>query len=1062
MHRNRVLLEQRIERTLRERIQPAIFEPLRKLDVAIWRVPAEQPSVVGEPVPYSQVKWDEFTPTREGEPWGSAWETVWFRFATTIPSASDLPELAKLPLSSTDVLEARVDLGWKQHSPGFQAEGLVRDSNGRTIKAINPFNTWIPVPQPQPSEPQDLSFSVEAAANPILLDVPPFQPNFEGDKLTASRKPIYSLAQAELGIRREAVYQLSLDIAVIYELIHARTELDAFGWKALAALSDALDALDLTDIPSTAEAARAILAPILATPAHSGALTLSAVGHAHIDSAWLWPIRETRRKVNRTLANVIRLIEDGQPITFAFPAAQHMVWLEEDDPELFERVKAAVKAGKIIPVGGMWIETDAILPSGEAMARQLIEGLDYIERTFGVTCHELWLPDSFGYSASLPQIAAEAGIHRFLTQKISWNETNTFPHHTLAWEGLDGTRIFTHFPPADTYGSDLSGDQVLHAADNFKDRDRASVELLPYGYGDGGGGPTREMLERMTRMEDFALSPRVVPDTPQRFFEAAEAEAAERNALPVWVGELYLERHRGTLTSQIQMKTENRACEALLREAELWCATAAARGLIDYPYDELRTAWHSLLLSNFHDILPGTSVAWVYREVAELHQQIRETCERWISRALEALAGDGATTSDAESTLLVNATSFARGGVPALGSAPAPTPETEPAAPAEQLALDETEEGAVTITNGTLELEFNTRGECTALRDGQGINYVPSEAAAGTFQIYQDFPAMWDAWDIDPTFRGSEREIAFESVSTQREAGKVSVSAQAHVDNSLVAVTWSLTQGAPYVDLHVSVDWHDQEKLLKLAFPVAIHTHRAQYEAQFGYQTRSTHRNTSWDDSMFEVGAQRWVRLANATRSLAIINRATYGWSVQRVQRADGRSTYQRVQATLVKSARYPDPLQDQGRFEWDFRIYPGASVAQATAAGQALASPARELVGQAFEPLLRVEGAVVESVALAPDRSGDVVIRLYEALGGDSLAHVEIPGAQDVWQTDLRYRRIDGESTVRVAPTTRTEAGLDIELSPFQIVTLRATLGNEVGAGAQSAVNTNETEGEK
>ncbi|MCI5825215.1 MAG: glycosyl hydrolase-related protein [Arcanobacterium sp.] len=1087
------LIIARVERMLRERIRPAQHTSYSQLRTSIWKVPDEAVphgaetalhgaeatpatpheatpttphlgavrTVVGEPVPPHAVPDPEhFTPIAVGTPWGKPWQTVWFIFEGTTPEATAVP--------TGDTLEALIDLGWADHSAGFQCEGLVRGPDGHTIKALNPRNTWVPLPQ-APESP--VHFTVEAAANPLLLAVPPFQKTYDGDKLTASQENLYVLRRADIVIRHTAVCDLATDIAVLLELLSTRDSANFTNddYEVLYALNSALDALDLSDIPGTASAARELLAPIMARPALPGAHRLSAVGHAHIDSAWLWPLRETKRKVNRTLANVCRLIEDGTGLVFALPAAQHVAWLRETDPELFERVATHVKNGAIVPVGGMWVEPDAVLPGSEAFARQLVEGTRFFAEAFGYECTEIWLPDSFGYSAALPQLAREAGISRFLTQKISWNQTNVFPYHTLLWEGIDGSRIFTHFPPADTYGSEVTGDQIMHAVTNFKNKGTANCSLLPFGYGDGGGGPTREMMDRISRLENLRGAPRVVSESPHDFFDRAEVELPNP---PVWVGELYLELHRGTLTSQIRAKQGNRRSEALLRETELWCTIAALSGA-PYPYDELREAWHTVLLCQFHDILPGTSVAWVYREVAQLYAHVKATCEALIANAFDFLATHAEPTSvpqaaagnasapapllspqsersqhaehfqspeyaQSESTpqFLANATSFSRHGVAPLSAAAcnspvAAAPEASPQRPENGVSAT-----AASISNGLLTLDFTADGALTQLTDAGGHTYVPAGVRGGEFQVFQDFPNMWDAWDIDPFYSGSlsTPELHLDATGTRDTPDGQEAFARASMEYgaSHATIEWALQAGSPSVDVHVSANWHEHEKLLKLTFPVDIHTDHAQYETQFGYIERPTHTNTSWEQAKFEVSAHRWIRLANAGTSWAIANDSTYGWDITR-HSAGRRGTWSQVRATLVKSAVYPDPEQDQGHFEWNFRIHPGAGVLDALADGQQLNLPLRPSPVAIAAPL-SVAGAVVESVALAPDRSGDVVVRLYEALGAPTTVELTMPGAY-VRTTDLLYR--ESSTSPRVHSSGATHR---FTLAPFQIATVRIT----------------------
>ncbi|VDG76792.1 alpha-mannosidase [Actinobaculum suis] len=1118
MHDNRSILEGRVRRALAEKILPACYTELTDLDVTCWQVPDPE----AKPVTPAQVPpFSQFRPFAIGEYWGRAWETVWMRMrAQTAPLAPEIKELLGLGARTStadtasadgvcgpdntcgpdstcaaDQVEILVNLGWQDHSPGFQAEGLVHRTVvpegapagtdqayiGPTVKAINPKNLWIPARKVL-SASGDIDFTIEAAANPILLDVPPFQVTYEGDIRTSSARPLYQLVQASVVLRHGQVYQLALDMSVLHEMVAAKPELDGHDWLILRTLSAALDQLDLADIPATAARARELLQPVLTTPAHVEAPQIYAVGHAHIDSAWLWPLRETPRKVNRTLANVVNLLEQGEDMYFAFPAAQHAAWLAEEDPELFARVRNWVAKGRIVPVGGMWVESDAVLPGGEAMCRQFVEGQAFFEEAFGVECSEVWLPDSFGYSAALPQIAREAGIKRFLTQKISWNQVNAFPHHTFLWEGIDGSRIFTHFPPADTYGSDVTGAQIRHAVINSRDKGHTSVSLLPYGYGDGGGGPTREMLGRLARQRDLAGAPRLLSASPHDFFDRA-IEAYEKP--PVWAGELYLELHRGTFTSHVATKRGNRETEALLRETELWCTTAAVRGLMEYPYEELRALWRQALLCQFHDILPGSAISWVYREVAGIYAHLRERCEALTKQALQALTSQAAKVPNALATpsgtagtvLRANATSFTQDGVPPFAVGYVGARENSEAGP----TANNLEAGPDYLSNGLLTLRF-ADGACVSLQDRSGREYIPRQEAAGTFQVHQDFPNMWDAWDIDPFYRGSEErldlqfggteflqatnsaELAGSGVAAQTaELVSTGIAAQtaelvgtavqavstARYGDSELRITWQLRPGEEFARVRVDADWHEHEKLLKLAFPVRIHTDRAQYETQMGYIERPTHTNTSWDASRFEVSCHRWLRLANAGASLAIANDATYGWDITRHQEGR-RSTYSRVRATLLKCARYPDPEQDQGQFSWNFRLHPGASVEAAIADGQDIclgtryvsgtpAGPAGPAVPAAspVAPLFRVEGAVVESVAMAPDRSGNAVVRIYEGRGATSHVTIQAPEFSRAWCTDLRYR--SPEESGYAGPEMRWDGkAWQLELAPFQIATIR------------------------
>ncbi len=609
MHDDHVLIEQRLRRIL-SRVERAVYSERAPLDLAVWQAP-------GEPAPVAEALAATYTPARVGDRWGPPWATAWFRVTGGVP-----------PRWTGRTVEALIDIGFDPNLTGFHAEGLVYRGDGSPVKGLNPRTQWVRV---SPDEPVELY--IEAAANPVILSDSLFWPTPLGDRETAGDEPLYCIERAELAVFEPEVWELQHDLEVLGELAAELDLGDPRKWQILRAIDRSLDRIDIHGIVASASAARAELRDVLSAPARASAHRVSAVGHAHIDSAWLWPVRETIRKVARTTANVTDLMHSHPELVYAMSSAQQLAWLRDDRPEVFARVADRVKAGQFVPVGGMWVESDTNMPGGEALARQFAHGKRFFLDEFGVETEEVWLPDSFGYTSALPQLIALSGSRWFLTQKISWNQTNRFPHHTFWWEGLDGTRIFTHFPPVDTYNSMLSGAELAHASRNFADKGGASGSLVPFGYGDGGGGPTREMLARAARLRDLDGSPRVGIERPAEFFARAEAEYPDA---PVWSGELYLETHRGTYTSQAKTKQGNRRCEHLLREAELWCAAAAVRRGTAYPYEQLDRIWKLVLLQQFHDILPGSSIRWVHREAVANYAAIAAELETLIANAASA------------------------------------------------------------------------------------------------------------------------------------------------------------------------------------------------------------------------------------------------------------------------------------------------------------------------------------------------------------------------------------------------------------------------------------------
>jgi alpha-mannosidase len=1022
VHHQRSLIDNRVERTLRQRLRPAIHRTIAPLEVSVWHVEGGQGEPVDPGVALANAP-TEYRPAAIGDRWGPPWGTSWFHLSGTVPVDA-----------AGQRIELVVDLGWDDHSPGFQAEGLAYRPDGTVVKGLNPFNAWIPVAG-SAGGGEVVDLYVEAAANPHINSDGAFSPTALGEKATAGDGPLYRLNRADICVFDVDVWELVADLEVLHQLMQELPEGEPRRWQIERALEQALDVLDLQDIGGTSAAAREPLRPALASSASNSAHQISAVGHAHIDSAWLWPIRETVRKVARTSANVVQLLDDHPEMVFAMSSAQQLEWIEQHRPEVFSRVAEHVRGGRFVPVGGMWVESDTNMPGSEAMARQFVYGKRYFLDKFGIETEEVWLPDSFGYSPALPQLVHLSGSRWFLTQKISWNQQNPFPHHSFWWEGIDGSRVFTHFPPVDTYNAELSGRELAHAVRNFRDKGGASRSLVPFGWGDGGGGPTREMIARARRTADLEGSPRVAIEKPADFFAAAEAEYADA---PVWSGELYLEIHRGTYTSQAATKRGNRRSEHLLAEAELWSTTAALHGLVDYPHEELDRIWKLVLLHQFHDILPGSSIAWVHREAADTYAAIAAELEAIITTAQTALAGGESPTSGG--SVVFNAAPHGREGVAAFAAGP-----QKVRAEATGHNVDVTPGGpetgtAFVLDNGLIRATIDTRGLLTSVVDLRADReaIAPGEAA-NLLQLHPDFPNMWDAWDVDSFYRNTVNDlVAVDRIALIEDGrdGRATVEVTRTFGASQVIQTISVAAGSNRIEMSVDVDWHEREKFLKVAFPLDIHSQRAAYETQYGHHERPTHENTSWEAMKFEVCAHRFVHVQEPGYGIALVNDSTYGHDARRATRAGGGTTTT-VRLSLLRAPRFPDPDTDHGRHAMRYALIAGADIADAVREGYAINLPERVVPGdRAVDPIVRVSSgtAVVSAVKLADDRSGDVIVRLYESTGGRSSSTIETGfEATDVVETDLLERPL-----ATAALTTASGGGATVALRPFQVVTLR------------------------
>jgi alpha-mannosidase len=1010
MHDDIPLTVGRATRVLSERIRPAVHAHRVPLEVSFHELP-------GEPIAPADGLALAYEPFEVGSVWGAAWGTTWFRVRGEVPA-----EWAGRRV------EAVMDLGFDINMPGFQCEGLVYLPDGTPVKSLNPRNQWVRIADSAAGGEQ-VEFLVEAASNPVLLDYHPFLPTQEGDIRTSSPRRLYTTRHFDLAVFEPEVFELSLDIEVLLELQAELPESSPRRMRVLQALDDALDVLDLQDIPGTAAASRAALAPALESPAEASAHEISAIGHAHIDSAWLWPVRETIRKVARTSSSMTDLIGETDDFLYGMSSAQQYAWIKDHRPEVYEKVRAAVADGRFLPLGGMWVESDTVMPTGESIARQFLYGQRFFEQEFGIRSKGVWLPDSFGYSPALPQLIRRAGFEWFFTQKISWNQVNRFPYHTFAWEGIDGSRIFSHFPSMDTYNSQLSGSEVARAARQFREARKANGSIAPVGWGDGGGGTTREMTGKARRLADLEGSAKVRWEHPDAFFERAKEQLPQP---PVWVGELYLELHRATLTSQHKTKQGNRLTEHLLIEAELWSASAAFWTGADYPYDELDALWRQVLLQQFHDILPGTSIAWVHREAVEQYARVAAAATEIIERAQAALAGDG-DADESAGTVVFNPAPIPQAGVPALGAAPAA------AVTSAEVTVTEADGGWV-LENDLVRVVITGEGLIASVVDlATGREAIPAGAEANLLQLHQDFPNMWDAWDVDRYYRNRVDDLRdAESISLSQQDGAATVTVSRRFSQSALTQTLTLRPGSRTLEIAQTTDWHETEKFLKVAFPLAIQAEHTAAETQFGYAKRVTHTNTSWEAAKFETSMHRFVHVEEPGFGVALATDSTYGYDVTRDSTPEQGVTTT-VRLSLLRAPRFPDPETDQGEQTHRYAFVIGAGVEDATAAGLALNLPVRAVRGGAVEPVVTATaGVLISAVKLAADRSGDLIVRVYEPYGRRANA-------------TLRFgREVSAVSTVSLiedadaslAPVELVDGReVAVTLTPFEVRTLRVAL---------------------
>jgi alpha-mannosidase len=798
------------------------------------------------------------------------------------------------------------------------------------------------------------------------------------------------------------------------------------------------------------------------------------VGHAHIDVAWLWTLAQVRHKSSRSFSTVLRLMEQFPEYKFSQSQAQLYKYIEQDHPQIFEGIRQRVQEGRWEVMGGTWVEPDCNAIGAESLARQFLLGRSYFRKHFGdVDTPVLWLPDTFGYTWSLPQLIKEAGMKYFVTHKMSWNQYNHMPHQNLWWQGIDGTRVMTHFlttPSGDfflkhstTYNGVLTPKEIIGTWTNYRQKEGHSELMTAYGYGDGGGGPTREMLENRRRLENHPGAPRVRTGTVREFLDNMEREAGDQ--LPVWNGEFYLEYHRGTYTSQGRTKYGNRKSEFLLHDAEFLATWASLAGGYEYPQGDLNAAWELVCLNQFHDILPGSSITPVYVDSDRDYAEIRAIGERVRDEAITALGrtvggevlavnptsfggrrvgllpetlGDGALLVDAASgdalpTQLVDGGTLVElAGIQPYAAVALRTGQGT--SPAPQGTLSCRQQGDVTVLeNDRLRVEIDAAGDITRLLDKTAGREVLPEGERGNLLLFfEDRPMNFDAWDIDIFYedRHWEAEPAHSLQVIETGPVRAGVEIRRRFRNSQIVQRVYLHREGSRLDFDTWIDWHEQHILLKAAFPVEILNPMATYDIQWGNVERPTHRNTSWDWARFETCAYKWVDLSEGNFGVSLLNDCKHGHDIQ--------DNVMRL--TLLKSATSPDPQADQGEHRMTYSLLPhGGDWREGTvAAAYDLNDPliVRRISGGDSaappESLLSVDAdnVIIETVKRAEDGQG-IIVRMYE--NERCRSAVTLTAGFPLAEAHRCNLLEENQEKLAVAGSAVT-----VDVRPYQIITLR------------------------
>lgn len=941
-------------------------------------------------------------------------------------------------------------------------EGLLR-LNGKSLHGVDRNHGFVPFTPKTAEEIMDVEIELY---DPIPEPIDPL--NYQ----QVRNEPVRSL-EIRLVIAQREIQSLLYRMTVIADAAQQLPEGDTSRIRLLHALQAAVETagpIDTID-PSRAAAAEQLLIETAKLSAidEQWSGTMHMVGQSHIDIAWLWPVRETVRKASRTFSTMCSLMDEYPDFRYAQSQPQLYQFVKDNDPELYERVKARVAEGRWEIVGGMWVEPDLNIPNGESLARQLLYGQRFFKEEFGLLSTIEWLPDTFGYCASLPQLLKLAGINRFMTSKLYWNDTNMFPHDLFHWVGIDGTAVLSflnHGINEHTLAKDIH-----EHWQSFRQKEQVRDQMLLYGHGDGGGGVTREMVEYIERSEHLPGVPAVRFSTAERFFEQVEQHTPK---LPKWYGDLYLELHRGTYTTHAQNKWNNRKAEILYREAELWLSLS--RSMDPSIRKTLHDGWKLLLLNQFHDIIPGTSIPEVYETSAKEYEAIFEHGNQVLDHALAIHAKNVKFEGEGCPYLVFNSLGWDRselvrihGGAELLHTEAFDLSGNKLSA--DVMADEEKEQGYVLLVqvpsvpafghstiwlregankvkdlasakklgdsweNPWHAIQFNDDGEIVSWVDKTaGRELVPTGTVVNELQLFRDEPTYWDAWDIDPKFADQRAGKAKLLEKTIELSGTVCdvLYFRWELGESIIDQRMIMYHNRKTVDFVTRVDWKEEHKVLKVAFPVDIVASKATYEIPFGAIERPTHDNTSWEKAQFEVCGHRWADVSEAGYGASLLNDSKYGYDIK-----EGT-----LRLSLLRAPRWPDDGADKGVHQFTYSFFPhegdwrqGEVVHRAAELNQPLMVTAGESSQEGILPMqnrfMNFNGTnvVVETVKPAEDGEG-IVFRLYESGGGTERIHLDLPdGVTEAIETDLL--EYQGEQL------SITNGRLELKFKPFEIKTI-------------------------
>ena len=858
----------------------------------------------------------EFETTHIGASFGPSWSTHWIKVQLKVPAS----------LRRKELLELHWDAG---------NEGLIWTEQGEPIQGLTGGGErieWI-----LPDAFRDGAFHtiyIEMACNAMFGNAP------GGDSIQPpDPNKYFTLYTAEIVAINQEARALYIDFWILGD---AAREFPEDSWeehKALQIGNKIMDTFEMSrgsqdSIQECRRMAREYLGDVNSHRVYGSDKEpiVYAIGHCHIDTCWLWPWAETKRKIARSWSNQCDLMDRFPEHRFTCSQAQQYKWLEQLYPKLFDRVKTKIKEGKFQPVGGSWVEHDTNMPSGESLVRQFLYGQRYFESRFGQRCRTFWLPDTFGYSSQLPQVTRLAGMSRFFTQKISWNNINNFPHSTFNWVGLDNSQVLCHMAPANTYTADAHFGDVKRSLSQNKSMDQDPRGLLVFGKGDGGGGPTWEHLEKLRRCRGMSdttgLLPRVkMGDSVEDFYDKLEQKVGEGTKFVTWYGELYLELHRGTYTTQANNKWNNRKSEIMMHDLEYLATMATITdSSYKFPKKEIDDMWEGILLCQFHDCLPGSALEMCYRDSDELYEGVFKTGKKLTENALNALGFGRIDASEYKPLAAINTLPWPRAEIIKLPkhskkfvdeyylveghSAVMPVHVLTADNAKSTASIKEIDQGVFQLSNAHYKIEVENGSIISLVDLAEDREVIVRGRKANQLVIFDDKPLYWQAWDVEVFHLDTRQELqSGPSRITESGPHKVSLMTETKIsDRSWIKTTISLAASLDdqpsYIEMSSEVEWREDMKFLKVEFPVDIINTEASYETQYGIIKRPTHYNTSWDMAKFEVCSHKWADLSENGYGVSILNDSKYGFA----------TAGNMMRLSLLRAPKAPDAHADMGK----------------------------------------------------------------------------------------------------------------------------------------------------